>query len=309
MFISQLHNCVILIFQKIHPSSSSIGTTAHCGVWPVEKCPSIFTYLPPTLSIFSLPALEDLLLLPLSVLSWVFPFFSSLPFLQWRSFWASYPPPLSPGIITYINSKFKLLIGTTWRCVCHLAARAGGSTAVSKYIKMEHRGMDLPTRLCVAFVWTDHEKLCYLIYMGVKVRRDWICVVGVSSRTMSPARIASCCRPNITKWKPACLLYRVKEWVNTGWFLLQTDPLSGKKTIILLVVLYGWETWLITWSEEHRLIVDELKTNLMSLAILFHLLCAQHISDINISIFRSLRLCWWITTSVVLLCKDGCFSN
>ena len=38
-------------------------------------------------------------------------------------------------------------------------------------------------------------------------------------------------------------------------------------------------------------IVDEWKTNLMSLAILFHLLCAQHVSDINISIFRSLRLC------------------
>ena len=36
----------------------------------------------------------------------------------------------------------------------------------------------------------------------------------------------------------------------------------------------------------------------MSLAILFYLLCAQHVSDINISIFRSLRLCWWITTSV-----------
>jgi hypothetical protein len=38
----------------------------------------------------------------------------------------------------------------------------------------------------------------------------------------------------------------------------------------------------------------------MSLAILFHFLCAQHVSDINISIIRSLRLCWWITSSVVL---------
>jgi len=38
----------------------------------------------------------------------------------------------------------------------------------------------------------------------------------------------------------------------------------------------------------------------MSLAILFHLLCAQHVSDINISVIRSLRLCCWITTSVVL---------
>ena len=47
-------------------------------------------------------------------------------------------------------------------------------------------------------------------------------------------------------------------------------------------------------------IVEEWKSNLMSLAILFHFLCAQHVSDINISIIRSLRLCCWITTSVVL---------
>ena len=46
--------------------------------------------------------------------------------------------------------------------------------------------------------------------------------------------------------------------------------------------------------------VEEWKTNLMSLAILFHVLCAQHVSDINISIIRSLRLCCWITTLVVL---------
>jgi len=38
----------------------------------------------------------------------------------------------------------------------------------------------------------------------------------------------------------------------------------------------------------------------MSLAILFHFLCAQHILDINISIIRSLRLFCWITTLVVL---------
>jgi len=31
-------------------------------------------------------------------------------------------------------------------------------------------------------------------------------------------------------------------------------------------------------------IVEELKTNLMSLAISFHFLCPQHVSDINISI-------------------------
>ena len=64
-------------------SSSSIDTTAHCGLWPVEQCPSIFSYLPPTLSIFSLPAHEDLFLLPLSIFSWVFPLL-----LVPSSFWA-----------------------------------------------------------------------------------------------------------------------------------------------------------------------------------------------------------------------------
>jgi len=38
----------------------------------------------------------------------------------------------------------------------------------------------------------------------------------------------------------------------------------------------------------------------MTLVILFHFLCTQHVSDINISIIRSLRLCCSITTSVVL---------
>jgi len=46
----------------------------------------------------------------------------------------------------------------------------------------------------------------------------------------------------------------------------------------------------------------------MSLVILFHFLCAQHVSDINISIIRSLRLFCWITTLVVLFlcCASAC---
>jgi len=43
-----------------------------------------------------------------------------------------------------------------------------------------------------------------------------------------------------------------------------------------------------------------LKHLCLSLAILFHFLCAQHVSDINISIIRSLRLFCWIITLVVL---------
>ena len=41
-------------------------------------------------------------------------------------------------------------------------------------------------------------------------------------------------------------------------------------------------------------IVEEWKTNLMSLVILFHFLCVQHVSDINIAIIKSLRLCCWM---------------
>jgi len=36
--------------------------------------------------------------------------------------------------------------------------------------------------------------------------------------------------------------------------------------------------------------IEEQKTNLMSLALLFHFLYAQHVSGINMSIIKSLRL-------------------
>ena len=96
--MSSFHMIFILF-----PYFSSIGTTTHCGLWPVEQCPSTISYLPPTLSIFSLPALEDHFLFPLSIFPWVFPFFSSLPVLELRSFWASYTPPFSLGDLTSLS--------------------------------------------------------------------------------------------------------------------------------------------------------------------------------------------------------------
>ena len=70
---------------------------------PVEQCSSISSHLLPTLSIFSLPALEDLFLLPLFIFSWVFPFFPSFPVLEWRSFCASYLPPFSLDDLTSLS--------------------------------------------------------------------------------------------------------------------------------------------------------------------------------------------------------------
>jgi len=75
---THIHTYIHTYIHISSSSSSSIGTTAHCGLWPVEQYPSIFPYLSPILSIFSLPALEGLFLLPLSIRSWVFLFVSSL---------------------------------------------------------------------------------------------------------------------------------------------------------------------------------------------------------------------------------------
>jgi hypothetical protein len=54
---------LLLLSSSSSSSSSSIGVTARCGLWPVEQCPSILSYLSPTLSVFSLPTLEDFFLL------------------------------------------------------------------------------------------------------------------------------------------------------------------------------------------------------------------------------------------------------
>ena len=43
----------------------------------------------------------------------------------------------------------------------------------------------------------------------------------------------------------------------------------------------------------------------MSLAILFNFLCAQHVSDINIPIIRSLRLCCWVLVLQDSACKTS----
>ena len=71
-----------------------------------RKYPSIFPYLSPTLSIFSLPALEDLFLLLLCILSWIFPIVSSLPVLGWRYFFAH---------VTHMVSRILRWFLDTWK--------------------------------------------------------------------------------------------------------------------------------------------------------------------------------------------------
>ena len=84
-------------------------------------------------------------------------------------------------------------------------------------------------------------------------------------------------------------------------------------TIIRSLQIFCWITTLVVlflvrcvlefrcgWVGVVSVLQVEAEVNLMSLAILFHFLCAQHVLDINISIITSLRPFCWITTLVVL---------
>jgi hypothetical protein len=62
--------------------SSPLALQPAVGFGMSNNIPPFFSYLSPTLSIFSLLALEELFLLPLSIFSWVFPYVSSLPVLE-----------------------------------------------------------------------------------------------------------------------------------------------------------------------------------------------------------------------------------
>jgi hypothetical protein len=60
-------------------SSTSVGATARCGLWPVDQ---YLSFVPIYHQLFSLPTPEDLFPLLLSILSWVFLFVSARPVLE-----------------------------------------------------------------------------------------------------------------------------------------------------------------------------------------------------------------------------------
>jgi len=56
-----------------------------------------------------------------------------------------------------------------------------------------------------------------------------------------------------------------------------------------------------------KLIVENKRPTWCHSLFLFHFLCVQHVSDINISIIRSLQLFCWITTWVMCSWFDVCW--
>ena len=67
----------------------------------------------------------------------------------------------------------------------------------------------------------------------------------------------------------------------------------------------GWNSFIIRRFANWR-IRDQL--DVPSYHVLFHFFYAQHVSDINTSFIRSLRLFYCITTLVVCSCFDVCWS-
>ena len=81
-------------------------------------------------------------LLPLSIFSWVFPFFSSLPRLEWISFWASCPPPFSLGDLTSLS--FALLPILLYFILC------------SSLLVLDSSDFSIPrVKLIILYVLTD----------------------------------------------------------------------------------------------------------------------------------------------------------
>jgi len=68
---------------------------------------------------------------------------------------------------------------------------------------------------------------------------------------------------------------------------------------------YVWSKHVV---EIKKRTVESKRPTWCHLLFLFHFTCAQHVSDINISIIRSLRLFCWITTLVVCSWFDVCSS-
>ena len=111
--------------------------------------------------------------------------------------------------------------------------------------------------------------------------------VAPDPRCVSPCTARDqCAGTNVTSTHAQCSYLRIRNtltlFLPTDWPHVLRHRVSDKR------------------YEPVDLIVKEWKTNLMSLAILFYFLCTQHVSNINTSIIRSLQLCCWITTSVVL---------
>ena len=99
--------------------------------------------------------------------SWVFPFFSSLPVLDWRSFWSSYPPPLSLGDLTSLS--FTLLSILLYLLLCSFLLEKTPSTLRSLSTSSYHLFLRLPLLLDPSSSWVK----IFLVILSSSIISRW----------------------------------------------------------------------------------------------------------------------------------------
>ena len=133
-------------------------------------------------------------------------------------------------------------------------------------------------------LYEAHAFCCLRKVIGLKREKRFIRCRGVYLNHFVKYKIAHYCRARV------CVCVCV-----------YTQKNNLKILYVLVAKMRGISSPTEAPSDSHKF--EEWKTNLMSLAILFRFLCAQHVSDINRSINRILRRFYWITTSFASACN------
>ena len=149
-------------------------------------------------------------------------------------------------------------------------------------------------RGCIGSWWGNRSERDHWGDLGVD---GWI-ILGWISRRWDVGMWTGLGWPRIqTRWRTlVSVVMNLRVPWNAGNFLTSCKPVSfSRRTLHHGVSKYTYWTCIIVIVENERPTWCHLK-------FLFHFLFAQHVSDINISIIRSLRLFYCITTLVVCSC-------
>jgi len=113
------------------------------------------------------------------------------------------------------------------------------------------------------------------------------------------------------------LLIIALDWGTAGleWSTVKPVLKSEKLVCVIIDQFYNWEHFLSPWNYVYRTVTVSLnsiniwiKRNQLDVTYcIISLFNAQHVSDVNTSILRSLRLICWVISWVVLLWFDVCW--
>ena len=131
-----------------------------------------------------------------SIFFWVFTFFSSLPFLEWRYFSASYPPPFSLGDLTSLSFALLTILLYLWKdsVVVEFEALSGhfprGLTKPTKRTRLMSRPIN-GSGVCLVRCFRQHSwdiAVVTAVFVSVlfnDARRHWDYIASAISELMN----------------------------------------------------------------------------------------------------------------------------